>query len=101
MWRSSEGRKIRISRSALCDGSSKERPTAPGRKEGKLEDLSEQEQERLLSLENELLGLDKYMGGDSQYLTAVTYSDATSAPSPSSKPSYPQTTKSPLWTASP
>ncbi|KAM6535515.1 hypothetical protein FALCPG4_005072 [Fusarium falciforme] len=45
------------------------------KKEDKLEDLSEQEQERLLSLENELLGLDKYMGGDSEYLTVVTYSD--------------------------
>ncbi|KAM6523978.1 hypothetical protein FSOLCH5_004585 [Fusarium solani] len=75
MWRSSEGRKIRISRSALGDGSSKERPTTPGKKDDKLEDLSEQEQERLLSLENELLGLDKYMGGDSEYLTVVTYSD--------------------------
>ncbi|WAO86962.1 Hypothetical protein NCS54_00425400 [Fusarium falciforme] len=75
MWRSSEGRKIRISRSALGDGSDKECPTTPGKKEDKLEDLSEQEQERLLSLENELLGLDKYMGGDSEYLTVVTYSD--------------------------
>jgi hypothetical protein len=75
MWRSSEGRKIRISRSALGNGSSKERPTTPGKKDDKLEDLSEQEQERLLSLENELLGLDKYMGGDSEYLTVVTYSD--------------------------
>ncbi|KAI8675309.1 hypothetical protein NCS57_00431800 [Fusarium keratoplasticum] len=75
MWRSSKGRKIRISRSALGDGCSKERPTTPGKKEDKLEDLSEHEQERLLSLENELLGLDKYMGGDSEYLTVVTYSD--------------------------
>ncbi|KAI8681754.1 hypothetical protein NCS55_00428400 [Fusarium keratoplasticum] len=61
MWRSSEGRKIRVSRLA--------------KKEDKLEDLSEQEQERLLSLENELFRLDKYMGGDSEYLTVVTYSD--------------------------
>lgn len=50
-------------------------PRLQAKKEDKLEDLSEQEQERLLSLENELLGLDKYMGGDSEYLTVVTYSD--------------------------
>ncbi|KAI8683180.1 hypothetical protein LRP88_04846 [Fusarium phalaenopsidis] len=60
---------------SVGDGSDKERPTTPGKKEDKLEELSEEEQERLLSLENELLELDKYMGGDSEYLTVVTYSD--------------------------
>ncbi|KAI8722405.1 hypothetical protein NCS52_00384200 [Fusarium sp. LHS14.1] len=75
MWRSSEGRKIKISRSVLGDSSEKEPSTTPGEKKDKREDLSEKEKERLLSLENELLGLDKYMGGDSEYLTVVTYSD--------------------------
>ncbi|UPK91086.1 hypothetical protein LCI18_002021 [Fusarium solani-melongenae] len=75
MWRSSEGRKIRVSRLALGDDSDQERPMTPRKKEDKPEDLSEHEQDRLLSLENELLGLDKYMGGDSEYLTVVTYSD--------------------------
>ncbi|KAJ4313474.1 hypothetical protein N0V84_009399 [Fusarium piperis] len=75
MWRSSEDRKTRISRSALRGSSIKERPTTSSEKEDKSGELSEQEQERLLSLENELLGLNKYMGGDSEYLTAVTYSD--------------------------
>ncbi|KAM0424829.1 hypothetical protein ACHAPT_009885 [Fusarium lateritium] len=69
MWRSSEGRKIKVSRWAL---GGKERPT---KSDEKSQELSEKDQEQLVSLENELLGLDKYMGGDSEYLTVVTYSD--------------------------
>ncbi|RSM19194.1 hypothetical protein CDV31_001870 [Fusarium ambrosium] len=75
MWRSSEGRKIRVSRMALGDSSDEEHPTTPDKKDDKSKELTEKEKERLLALENELLGLDKYMGGDSEYLTVVTYSD--------------------------
>ncbi|KAF4465044.1 peptidase family M28 [Fusarium albosuccineum] len=39
-----------------------------------LEEL-EVDNEMAQSMENEILGLDKYRGGDSEYLTVVTYSD--------------------------
>ncbi|KAJ3533045.1 hypothetical protein NM208_g8160 [Fusarium decemcellulare] len=59
MWRSSEGRHIQIARVAF---------NSP-------KNLSGLDNEMAQSMENEILGLDKYRGGDSEYLTVVTYSD--------------------------
>ncbi|KAH7129803.1 hypothetical protein B0J13DRAFT_563374, partial [Dactylonectria estremocensis] len=70
MWRSSEGRRIRISPALL--GSSKGSEASNLRP---YDQLSAQELDQLQSLENELLGLDKYRGGESEYLTVITHSD--------------------------
>ncbi|KAJ4259743.1 hypothetical protein NW762_007674 [Fusarium torreyae] len=61
MWRASEGRRIRVMR-GCNDTNPSEKPLTD-------------DHDTLQALENELLGLDKYMGGDSEYLTVITYSD--------------------------
>ncbi|KAF4968345.1 hypothetical protein FSARC_4291 [Fusarium sarcochroum] len=68
MWRGSEGRRIRIPR-VVSDHTGLDGTLNPDEKP--LVD----DHDRLQTLENELLGLDKYMGGDSEYLTVITYSD--------------------------
>ncbi|KFY65365.1 hypothetical protein V496_02642 [Pseudogymnoascus sp. VKM F-4515 (FW-2607)] len=72
MWRSSEGRRIRVAPTLLHrDG---DMASSAADKDSNAQ-LSSQDNDRLQSLENEILGLDKYTGGDSEYLTVITHSD--------------------------
>jgi len=61
MWRSSENRSIHISETLF--ESEQDQP------------LTSEQVDKLQEFENELISLDKYKGGHSEYLTVVTHSD--------------------------
>jgi hypothetical protein len=62
MWRSSENRSIHISETSF--------------KSEQNQPLTSEQADKLLEFENELISLDKYKGGHSEYLTVITHSDA-------------------------
>jgi hypothetical protein len=62
MWRSSENRSIHISETWF--------------KSEQNQPLTSEQVDKLQEVENELISLDKYKGGHSEYLTVITHSDA-------------------------